>query len=54
MVWPAWLWLGDLRMSSGRVPDLVPMNDGCALWTQASGSGRPVVLCHGGPGLWTT
>ncbi len=39
-------------MSSGSVPDLVPMSDGCALWTQATGSGRPVVLCHGGPGLW--
>jgi proline iminopeptidase len=27
-------------------------DDGCRLWTETSGTGRPVVLCHGGPGLW--
>jgi proline iminopeptidase len=26
--------------------------DGCRLWTDASGDGPPLVLCHGGPGLW--
>jgi proline iminopeptidase len=39
-------------VSSGAVADVVPMSDGCPLWTQATGSGRPAVLCHGGPGLW--
>jgi proline iminopeptidase len=39
-------------VGNGLVPDLVAMSDGCPLWTQATGSGRPVVLCHGGPGLW--
>ena len=39
-------------MGSGPVADLVPVNDGCRLWTQATGTGRPAVLCHGGPGLW--
>lgn len=28
------------------------MGDGCSLWTQATGAGEPLVLCHGGPGLW--
>jgi proline iminopeptidase len=30
----------------------VVLRDGTTLWTTASGSGPPVVLCHGGPGLW--
>jgi proline iminopeptidase len=28
------------------------LDDGAQLWTAASGYGTPVVLCHGGPGLW--
>lgn len=28
------------------------MSDGCALWTEATGDGPPMALCHGGPGLW--
>jgi proline iminopeptidase len=32
---------------------LVAMDDGVRLWTAAGGSGSvPVVLCHGGGGLW--
>ena len=27
-------------------------DDGCLLWTEVVGSGDPLVLCHGGPGLW--
>ncbi len=27
-------------------------DDGCPLWTETAGSGDPLVLCHGGPGLW--
>ena len=27
-------------------------DDGVRLWTEASGAGPPLVLCHGGPGLW--
>src|SRR4051812_29840353 len=35
------------------IEERVPMDDGVALWTAAGGSGPvPVVLCHGGPGLW--
>ncbi|MEQ4209127.1 alpha/beta fold hydrolase [Actinopolymorpha sp. B9G3] len=32
----------------------VTLDDGAQLWTMSSGptSGSPVVLCHGGPGLW--
>jgi proline iminopeptidase len=26
--------------------------DGCRLWTASAGRGAPLVLCHGGPGLW--
>ncbi|KUN79567.1 alpha/beta fold hydrolase [Streptomyces griseoruber] len=27
-------------------------DDGVRLWASASGRGAPLVLCHGGPGLW--
>lgn len=27
-------------------------DDGCRLWTASAGAGLPLVLCHGGPGLW--
>lgn len=27
-------------------------DDGCRLWAARTGSGPPVVFCHGGPGLW--
>lgn len=27
-------------------------DDGCRLWVTRTGHGQPVVLCHGGPGLW--
>ncbi len=30
----------------------VPTPDGALLWTAVEGSGPPVVMCHGGPGLW--
>lgn len=30
----------------------VPTPDGALLWTAVEGSGPPVVLCHGGPGMW--
>jgi proline iminopeptidase len=30
----------------------VVTDDGVSLWMDISGSGFPLVLCHGGPGLW--
>ncbi|MDC0771132.1 alpha/beta fold hydrolase [Streptomyces sp. HD] len=30
----------------------VRTDDGVRLWASASGRGEPLVLCHGGPGLW--
>jgi proline iminopeptidase len=30
----------------------VVTDDGCRLWTARTGHGRPLVFCHGGPGLW--
>jgi proline iminopeptidase len=27
-------------------------DDGCRLWTAGTGRGTPLILCHGGPGLW--
>ncbi len=31
---------------------LVTLRDGATLWAAVSGTGPPVVCCHGGPGLW--
>ncbi|GIJ23884.1 alpha/beta fold hydrolase [Micromonospora lutea] len=30
----------------------VRSDDNCHLWVEQSGSGPPLVLCHGGPGMW--
>ncbi|GAA1751438.1 proline iminopeptidase-family hydrolase [Luedemannella helvata] len=30
----------------------VRADDGCRLWAASLGTGDPLVLCHGGPGLW--
>lgn len=30
----------------------VRADDTCRLWTAATGHGKPLVMCHGGPGLW--
>jgi proline iminopeptidase len=27
-------------------------DDGCRLWVAEEGWGRPLIVCHGGPGLW--
>jgi len=27
-------------------------DDGCRLWTAGAGRGAPLIMCHGGPGLW--
>ncbi|KMS75511.1 alpha/beta hydrolase [Streptomyces viridochromogenes] len=32
--------------------ETVTTDDGARLWTSRTGRGRPLVLCHGGPGLW--
>src|SRR5215213_2375029 len=34
--------------------DMVVADDGCRLWTTGTGTGDPLVLCHGGPGFWDT
>lgn len=34
------------QMTSIRTPD------GCRLWASETGDGEPLILCHGGPGLW--
>lgn len=38
--------------SGGAVERIVRVEDGARLWTATSGDGVPVVLCHGGAGLW--
>jgi proline iminopeptidase len=30
----------------------VRTEDGCELWAAEVGNGEPLILCHGGPGLW--
>jgi proline iminopeptidase len=32
--------------------ETVTADDGVRLWASRSGQGEPLVLCHGGPGLW--
>ncbi|WP_055526118.1 alpha/beta fold hydrolase [Streptomyces graminilatus] len=32
--------------------ETVRTDDGTRLWARRSGRGEPLVLCHGGPGLW--
>ncbi|MFF7884431.1 alpha/beta fold hydrolase [Streptomyces sp. NPDC020794] len=32
--------------------ETVETDDGVRLWAERSGEGPPLVLCHGGPGLW--
>jgi proline iminopeptidase len=32
--------------------EYIRLPDGCRIWTATTGAGAPVVLCHGGPGLW--
>lgn len=34
--------------------ETVTADDGVRLWASRSGRGTPLVLCHGGPGLWDT
>jgi len=34
------------------VTAVVLTDDGHRLWTETTGRGDPIVLCHGGPGLW--
>lgn len=38
-------------MESGEIVEYVEV-EGARLWTAREESGPPVVLCHGGPGLW--
>ena len=35
-------------MSQGTIA----ADDGCRLWTAETGRGTPLIMCHGGPGLW--
>ncbi|MGC4888084.1 alpha/beta fold hydrolase [Micromonospora sp. DT227] len=30
----------------------VRTEDGCRLWADQAGAGSPLVVCHGGPGMW--
>jgi proline iminopeptidase len=30
----------------------VRADDNCRLWTAETGRGEPLIMCHGGPGLW--
>jgi proline iminopeptidase len=34
------------------VSSVAVADDGCQLWVAEAGHGTPLVLCHGGPGLW--
>ncbi|MGI8909654.1 MAG: alpha/beta fold hydrolase [Rubrobacteraceae bacterium] len=39
-------------MSAGVIEEYVETGDGVRLWTATSRDGPPLVLCHGGPGMW--
>jgi proline iminopeptidase len=40
-----------MTRTENETPTVVA-DDGVRLWAARSGSGEPLVLCHGGPGLW--
>ncbi|WP_327697884.1 alpha/beta fold hydrolase [Streptomyces sp. NBC_00459] len=42
----------ESETASEHATDTVPAGDGTGLWARRSGRGEPLVLCHGGPGLW--
>jgi proline iminopeptidase len=31
---------------------MITADDGCRLWASSAGRGTPLIMCHGGPGLW--
>jgi proline iminopeptidase len=35
-----------------RHDDVLRADDGCRLWVAEEGRGSPLIVCHGGPGLW--
>lgn len=43
---------GAAGVDPGAEETVVQVSDGASLWTVTEGSGPPVLLCHGGPGLW--
>ncbi|MFE2037365.1 alpha/beta fold hydrolase [Streptomyces scopuliridis] len=46
----------DETAATGDRDETVLTDDGVRLWTTRTGggAGEPVILCHGGPGLWDT
>jgi len=40
-----------MPLTENETPTVVA-DDGVRLWAARSGGGEPLVLCHGGPGLW--
>lgn len=43
---------GERRMTTAWREERVLVDDGVGLWTATGGAGVPVVLCHGGAGMW--
>lgn len=39
-------------MTAREQERLIETDDGVTLWTASQGAGPPMLLCHGGPGLW--
>jgi proline iminopeptidase len=40
------------QVTPGHTGNVIRADDGCRLWTADTGRGAPLILCHGGPGLW--
>src|SRR5208282_4417446 len=40
------------QVTPGHTEKVTRAEDGCRLWTAETGGGAPLILCHGGPGLW--
>jgi len=40
------------QVTPGHTGNVTRADHGCRPWTAETGRGAPLIVCHGGPGLW--